>query len=132
GRRFRLPGGLWLQRARAAYTSQNGYVVGACSRNAAEPARAPARWRPCDTNPVARKTKGRAKPRGVGSYSKVRTAGPEMVAPSETIAAISRDAPVDNPAAAAIRYGPQIPSARQITCSRARTSRNGKPVTLRN
>ena len=78
---------------------------------------------------MAHTISGSAKARGLGSYSKVRTAGPATVAPSETIIASSHAAPVERPSAVAIRYTPQMPSARVTTCWMASTPWKSKGVT---
>ena len=58
---------------------------------------AAAQYRRRAVSPMARNTNGRARARGVGSYSIESTWGPLMVAPNETMAATSREGPIANP-----------------------------------
>src|ERR1017187_1056081 len=115
--------------ASTKYTPQNGITVGGCIRKATEPAIPGAKSQPCAISPIARSSSGTAKPRGSGSISIESTAGPAMVAPRETIPATSSEAGAESPSAAAIRYRPQIPSARVTICSLSSTSRKPRPVT---
>src|ERR1017187_5801568 len=80
---------------------------------------------------MAQTTRGTAKARGVGSYSKVRTSGPGISAPSEQMAATSSAGAKASPRASAIRRRPQMPSARVAICWAASTSPKPAPVAAR-
>ena len=127
-----IQSGLAGHNVSAEYTTQKTNVVGGWYRKASE-ATAPApRSRPCAARPMAHISSGTANPRGTGSYSKVSTVGPAIVAPRVNTEATASACHRPSPTEVAIRKTPRIPSARQATCCAASTAWKSAPVSRRN